>query len=66
MQGGGFQHVTLQWILEILHDPKYLIPWELWYIVYYLGHAGFLASTVVQCQALFVLLLRYPVLLVTI
>ena len=21
----------LRWILKILHDPKYLIPWEVWY-----------------------------------
>ena len=25
--GGG----VLRWILKCLQDPKYLIPWELWY-----------------------------------
>ena len=25
---GGF--LEIRWILKILHDPRYLIPWELW------------------------------------
>ena len=24
-------HLILRWILKILHDPKYPIPWEYWY-----------------------------------
>ena len=24
------QMVKLRWILRILHDPRYLIPWEFW------------------------------------
>ena len=25
------RHHSMRWILKILHDPKYLIHWELWY-----------------------------------
>ena len=38
--------VGIRWILKILHDPKYLIPWELYGTTVYYGHAGFLVSTV--------------------
>ena len=33
------------WILQILHDPRYLIPFDYFNIVYQ-GHPGFLVSTV--------------------
>ena len=42
---------TLQWILEILHDPKYLMLWVLWQ--YCIGHEGSLGSTVPQVASLF-------------
>ena len=32
---------------KILHDPKDPILWELWYIPYIMGNAGFCPSTVV-------------------
>ena len=35
----------VRWILKILHDPKYLIPWELRY--YSIGSCRILVSTVV-------------------
>ena len=27
----GLSEGVLRWILKILHDPRYLIPWEFWY-----------------------------------
>ena len=39
--------VQLQWRLKILHDPKYLIPWEVWYCSSILDSFNFLVSTIV-------------------
>ena len=48
IQGFGVRELMfLRWILKILHDPKYLKPWELCYDSIVRGHAGFLVSKVV-------------------
>ena len=39
-----FEKTALQWLLNILHDPKYIIPCELWELDILRSHKPFVST----------------------